>query len=322
MKSMRLTIALTTLLLTGVLVNCVERIDLVPRDGETNLVVEGSFTTTPKAHAVILSQTTSYPSRPNQLPVKETLSGAEVYIYSTDGDQILLTEEDGGTYRTPANAAAEVGKSYYLEFTYEGKTYRSGEELVRPVTPLDTIYYEYNEPEDVIDVFIDAQDPGTNGDLYRWTYEGFYQVITNLDNDIDCCALCYINAIGREIILHEDTYSNGQPIRRKLVTKLPMQDPTDYLIIVQQQSISVEAYNYYSLLNKQQNSVGDLFDPPPTRLIGNIQEVNGGADEKQVLGFFYAADEKENFAQIRRSQFYVNLGKVSRFGDCRLLSNE
>tara|TARA_Y100000310_G_C20691483_1_gene822556 strand:- start:1527 stop:2453 length:927 start_codon:yes stop_codon:yes gene_type:complete len=291
---------------------------LSTRDGEKTLVVDGMFTTKLKQHQVKLSYTTVYPSNPNALPEEQLISGAQVQVISEAGETFDFYESAIGVYSTIDSVAGIVGGTYQLRLFVDDQEYLSDPQTITPVTAPDSIYYEYLEDEDNIAVYIDSKDPGDSRNFYRWTWTSNYIVITNFGDELDCCARCFISKVSNDIVLHEDTYTNGQPIIKKEIAKIPVDINGDYLIFINQHSISIETYDYYDLLNRQISSTGNLFDPPPSRLIGNISAVNSN---ENVLGFFMASDEKTIFGQIKRSPYFTGLGKVSRYGDCRLLTN-
>ncbi len=69
-----------------------------------------------------------------------------------------------------------------------------------------------------------------------------------------------------------------------------------YRFMLNQLSISKEAYDYYSLLQSQQSISGDLFDPPPAEVGGNIFNITN--PDKPGVGYFGAYDlvKKEVYA--------------------------
>jgi hypothetical protein len=62
-----------------------------------------------------------------------------------------------------------------------------------------------------------------------------------------------------------------------------------YRFILNQIGLSAEAYAYYRILALQQSIDGDLFDPPPAQIRGNLVRVDSEPNE-EVVGFFGAFD--------------------------------
>lgn len=100
-------------------VSCVE--DFFPDIKESdvhNVVVEALLTTEAEPHYVKLSSTAPYGTPTDKIPV---ISGAHVTI--SDGTyEVELTEgEEKGSYYTPEDYAAEVGKTYTLKIDGEDR---------------------------------------------------------------------------------------------------------------------------------------------------------------------------------------------------------
>ncbi len=64
-----------------------------------------------------------------------------------------------------------------------------------------------------------------------------------------------------------------------------------YYANVRQFSMNEAAFNFYTLIASQIQISGDLFDPPPARIRGNI--VNLDTPTEEVIGFFAAFSVKE-----------------------------
>ncbi len=61
-----------------------------------------------------------------------------------------------------------------------------------------------------------------------------------------------------------------------------------YYITVQQLSISEEAYLFFDLLDNQLSINGDIFDPPPATILGNMISLKN--PDENVIGYFMATD--------------------------------
>lgn len=128
---MRLIYNLITVTIIGMgllLTSCVEEIDLADLNGPpTNtLVVEGSITSAPKAHAVKLSRTND--AVVTQAP--QSVSGAIVTI--SDGESAFLLKEHvagSGIYLTDSTVRGEAGKTYTLTVEADGKVYKASDKM-------------------------------------------------------------------------------------------------------------------------------------------------------------------------------------------------
>jgi hypothetical protein len=76
----------------------------------------------------------------------------------------------------------------------------------------------------------------------------------------------------------------------------PMHYYDRYHIAVQQLSLSSEAYDYWNLVQKQQEGSANLFQPNAIKIRGNISSVTNPQEE--VLGFF-------GVSSINEMEFFI-----------------
>jgi hypothetical protein len=124
-------------------VSCTERIDIDPGEGTVRLIVEGSITTKPMAHKVLLSTTAGYFSN-QPLPV---VSGATVSI--SDGNTTFRMQEIApGRYQTDPGVYGIPGHLYTLKIKLAspvgGYSEYSATTAILPPTQLDSIQLKFN----------------------------------------------------------------------------------------------------------------------------------------------------------------------------------
>jgi len=256
-----------------------------------------------------------------------------------------------GDYATPAGFRAVVGNSYILQITTEeGKTYQSIPELVTKAPEIDSLILKYKEFPSLdpiefvfgdfvsgVEVYSQWQDPGDETNYYMWQSSGTYKITTHPDQHVifpfgggpaipdplDCCAICWIDEANsdRSIKIMKDNNSNGN-----LVTNLVAFIADDggrymekYFIKVEQYSISEEAYLFFKLLKNQLSINGDIFDPPPATIRGNM--ISLGSPDEDVIGYFRASDVSVKSIFIPRK--ILEDTKVLKVinDDCRVLRN-
>ena len=301
--------------------SCIERIDVTTPWQGVNLVIEGSITNLPGPYEVSVSKSSRYSSNPDSFEQSEKVSGADVFIRHMETDQVYSLSESvdsAGYYLTnDISFQGQINNSYRLEIETDQKIYHSTEVTILPVAPIDSIFYEYFEDINAVGVFINTLDPVNESNRYRWNWSGYYHVRTNLTWDpdtIDCCIDCYVPARGNNINIAADKYINGNPILKRLVSTIPLDSPSDYLVEIEQLSLDEEAYAFWELLDSQEQSSGGLFDAPPFKIKGNM--INTENPNEEVLGLFSASGIAEAFIKVNRRQFNnVNYPFVA--GDCR-----
>lgn len=254
--------------------SCQDVVDLNLPEGESFLVVEGWITNEEKTHDIILTRTAAYFD--NADPSPET--GASVFIRDDEGMEVLLPETSPGVYTYPE--PGDIGRSYQLEILLQNESrYISTFEVLYEPVPIDSIYWRLseNEPDeedgesldDIYDVLIETNEPQPIGDNYRWRY--------------------FLNgAEYREpfdLFVANDEFVNGNPITDFNVPD-ELFSQFDTVLIVQER-ITRQAREFLQLLQQQTAFVGGPFDPPPSPIEGNIENLTDPNDI--ALGYFGAA---------------------------------
>ena len=277
------------------------------------LVVEGQITNQPGPYTVRLTRTADYSFK--ALNLLET--GAVVSIEDNQGNRETLREQaPGGTYQTRAGGIqGVVGRSYKLLVqTKSGIRYESAPEVITAAPPIDKLYTEYrNElvPGTVVrrqgwDVYLDAKDPETTGNYYRWEWTHYEaiavcqktQVGSGPITGIYCCTPCWdITRCYNCISVNSDAEINGQAISRQLILRAPYTSTTPYYVEVEQQALSRGAYQFWKSVRQLVNNTGGLFDAAPQTVQGNIRCVSD--PNVTVYGYFGATG-------VSRMPFYVD----------------
>ena len=336
MRTLKIIIAFIGLVL---LEACITPLDVTTEETERILVVEGHITTDFGPHLIRLTGTARYGSifegviRPEER--------AEIWITDNEGNVTFAENTTGGLYETPFNFRAEVGKSYILNVrTTDGRTYASTPELVVEVPAIDTLTTAFKklpstDPDRFrsgIEVFGTWQDPETETNFYLWKNSGTYLIETRPDlfsvpgppripAPKDCCATCWIYEQGGDnnINIFKDNNTNGT-LNTALMAFIEDNGErfTDrYYVEIEQLSISKGAYQFYDLLNNQLSIDGDVFDPPPATVRGNM--INLQDPEASVIGYFFAADVKSRAIFLSRDMLEEFQLPRQVNDDCRTL---
>lgn len=335
----RIIILLFTLLF---LPSCVDRIDLESSNpNQRVLIVEGNISNLPGPYEVSLSVSTSRISNQNDFAPPLPIIDAQITIIRQSDnfeEPLFHVNTIPGTYRTNANSTfqGEVGESYSLSILVDGLRFVSSNQKINDPVSIDSLYFEFNEEKDLLDLYIDFTDPSETN-FYRWEWNGFREVRAILPpietfggeprfqglncpepfKTVECCPLCYISFFSNEIRIQDDQFINGQKLTRNLVDELIISSPNDYLVEVRLQNINKEYYEFLRLLNLQKESEGGLFDPPPFQIRGNII---GLGEAKDALGFFSATSASEKFIQFSGHSFSRSLNSFEICDDCRLFN--
>lgn len=303
---------------------------------ESFLAVEGSITTKPGEHIVLLSFSRSY----NEKDYFTGLEGADVSVVDENGNRVHYDDVDNGIYRAyiTAENAAKIGSTYYLEIvTGDGVVFRSTPQLVVSSPEVKRLYCEYdarfilseNSYGDVIEqeypvitlkIDIDGILPSDN--YYLYNHKAYLQCHNYF---IDELGMIYekfhhlslsSRYSGNIHTINADEYGNFS-VRNDEYMYITLEDLRNYdpynpdsaeldrkrfeglLIKLNQYSLSPDAYTFYRDVEEQLDAEGRLFDPSFTQLTGNIQCVS--EEEQKVIGVFYAADISDYYACL-----YIN----------------
>jgi len=313
--------------LSNLLTNsCIDKLDVNIDREESILVVEGFITTQAGPHIIRLSRSARYGSYFDA--AIRIVSGAQVVIRDQKGEVTFLKEgyreyldvRDStimtlsGDYSTPTGFRAVVGNSYTLQIEVSGKTYYSTPQLVTKAPEMDSIILEYKKLPSInprrfesgVKVYSQWQDPENEENYYMWLSSGTYKIVTHPEDHItinllsgeevltplDCCADCWVREVNsdKSIRIMKDNNSNGN-----LITNLAVfiedngvRYMDKYFITLEQHSISKEAYLFFDLLDNQLNINGNIFDPPPATILGNMISLEN--PDENVIGYFMATD--------------------------------
>lgn len=183
------------------------------------------------------------------------------------------------------------------------------------------------------DVYIDFQDPVGERNFYLWRWrlyeqqlwcatcqQGRYVVVdvgpvgsgpldvygcvrdttfsSTLLLDYPCRGLCWDIFYNTDVNIFSDVYTNGQTQTGHKVASVPIYQRDPALIVVEQLSLSANAYRYYKLFADQVQNTGTLADSPPAPIAGNIK--NTANSSENVAGYFAAASVAASSHKIKR----------------------
>jgi len=341
---MKTTFRIITLFLGTLMYSCIDQLDFSTDSEEIILVVEGFITTQPGPHTIKLSRSARYGSVFQG--IIRNIVNAKVIIRDQDGRTTVLKEKDFGEYLTPATFRGVVGNTYTLNIdTSEGKTYFSLPEIIQKVPKIDSLTLKFKkfpstDPLDFVsgvEVYTHFQDPGDEKNYYMWENNGTYAFFAHPEdhvslvfdlvpyfvaNPLDCCSKCWFNDIAdSRISIYKDYLSDGNYIGNMatFVEDNGERFMEKYLVRIQQFSITKEAYQFFALLNNQIGIDGDIFDPPPATLGGNI--INLENPDEIAIGYFGAFDVSIDSIFIYREMLEDHQLSVLLNNDCRILEN-
>lgn len=318
---------------------CIDPYQVDVPEGQQLLTVEGLIHTGPGPHAITLTRSDTYGSVFEGLI--RPVTGATVVVRDNEGRITFLEEglETRGSYFTPNEFRAEIGKSYTLQIeTPEGRVYTSLPERVESAPEIQNIGLSTltvpvegeTTPRSGVQLISEIDDPADQNNFYFWRLSPIVHVLearpdlfvnreTREPAPKDCCEICYRTEVtgNQSIFIAQDDNFNG------LSTRIPagfIEDNgirfVDKLRVdLKQYAISQEAYRFLRLVKQQAEISGSIFDPPPATIRGNMISLED--PDEVVLGYFMAAGEKTKRIYINNSDLTFRQISATIPDDCR-----
>ncbi len=258
-----------------ILASCEDIIEVELEDKPPVLNVEGFLTDELTVQSVKLSYTTNFFA--NEEPDYTAESGATVVLF--ENDNVLDTlRYNPGSEHFQSVVRGVPGNSYHLYIkTQDGTEYISDPGVMEEVTPIDSIFVEFNDDlpfgNTGYEVKLKTFEPAPKGDYYRWRV---------FVNDV------FLDA-PTDLTFAEDEFVKNDTIEFT-VFFMPEEDFDEYSqlfdtiqVTVEQNKITRDYFEFLTLIQQQSIGNGGPFASPPARITGNIRKQ--GSDE-YVSGFF------------------------------------
>ena len=258
------------------------------------LVVEGLITDQYGPNTIKLSKSLPLGGRNAARPFE----GCNVSISDDLGNNYNLFETVAGTYITNASDfQGIIGRSYTLHISTNASpinlSYRSFPMEMKPVPPIDSIYYE---KEDIIEeiqgsqtaeacqIYLNTHDPENTCRFYRWEYAETWEfklpyLVPN--------KTCWISSSSDRINIKSTASLVEDRINRyplNYISNMSDRLKVKYSILVNQYSLNEDEFAYWEKLQNISEQVGGLYDITPSSINSNIWCVEN--PEEKVLGYF------------------------------------
>jgi len=244
-------------------------------------------------------------------------TGATVSVEDSSGGSLAFVETEAGKYISNP-LSLNLSDKYRLKITTSsGENYVSDYVPVKETPPIDSVSWQQQND---VSIYLNTHDPQNSTKYYRWDYTETWQYEAPLNAELsqDNGALFFVDStnqtfdcwrnlnssailIGTSIALNQDVI-NKEPIT--IVPQNSQKISIRYSILVKQYAITPEAYQYYSILKKNTENLGSLFETQPTQLVGNIQSVKNPSEV--VIGFFTASS-------VQQKRIFISKNDVSNW---------
>jgi Domain of unknown function (DUF4249) len=323
--------------------NCTEPIDIDNQlVFEDAIVVEATITNEFKYHKIFLTRTFKFE---DDEPNAET--NASVQIVDSANNTYNFIEDEPGVYISTSKFKANLNTDYQLFITTkDNKKYTTANKQLTNITQIDNIYAsrEVNSVgTEVMTIFVDSFDPNRNSNYYRYEYEETYKIIAPKWSSLDFIILfneygnalpqpgfvvkskeeriCYKTDLSNSIIQTITTNLSEDRVSKFAVRNIPVDDAIishRYSILVKQYVQSLEAFNYYSILNQLSSSESLFSQIQPGFINSNIFSIEN--KNEKVLGFFEVTSVSQKRLFFNYIDFFPNEPLPPYFIDCGEIS--
>jgi hypothetical protein len=290
------------------------------------LVIDGVLANSPDSPSVIRL------SRTVQLTDTATSStpeaGAKVSVQGSSGENFSFTELPGGLYKS-VPLILNYNEQYRLKITTSGGSqYESDYVPVEQTPSIDSI--TWMQKNDVT-ISANTHDPTNNAKYYRWDFVETWQYTATYDRTIaesngviyyvdstNQTYNCWSSDVSTDILLGSTIALAQDVISQQPIALIPQNDDkisVRYSILVKQYAITQDAYQYFSILKKNTENLGSIFDAQPTQLAGNIHSLTNPSEV--VIGYVTASSVAQQRIFIDNNQLY-DWASVYNGPDCNL----
>jgi Domain of unknown function (DUF4249) len=279
--------------------SCIEEIQFKSEDVEGALVVEGFASTGPGPHIIKLTKTADL-----RRSVFPTVDNAQVFLVSGSGSKTEYNFVGEGGYEIDSGLVDILrGEQYWIEIQVEGNTYMSDPEIVPPLVVADSSWSVING--NYIEIWVGNSKPDFERVFLKWNVINYFAFTEVRCSPLASPKTCYVlQSFNPQVIPLFDA-SRIMPDGRfdvilgeKFIDNL-FGNPQSFLIV--QQSLTQNAFEYYSRLNLISNQSGSIFDAQPASVIGNVSNIN--EPNEQVFGYFSCVSADTTLFFTYRSDF-------------------
>jgi len=313
---------------------CIEPFEPVINEAQEVMVIDGVITDQSGMHQVTVSMSSPY-GEPEFRPV----GGCVVSVQDDLGNVEFYSEnwEIKGIYEAWLDEPfLGVGKSYSVQVvTSSSNIYVSDYDTLLSCPPIDSVYFfeEVSGGEDPDDVWQGLQfyndvrgfDGGTRNYRWKaiatWEYHSPYtaqyvrykgQNIPYIEDTVSACWLTEtietVYAASTQLLSENNIYQNMLHYVSDQTPRLADR----YSLLVEQYSLTDQAYTYWEKLAAQSANSASLYETQPSSSQGNIYNTNGSAEK--VLGCFYATQIQEKRIFVEWEELSFSAGAYT----CRL----
>jgi hypothetical protein len=277
------------------------------------LVVEGYITGNGPT-SFTLSRTIPLPGD-SAIPV---VTGAQLQVEGSDNSVYPLTEKGNGVYGIDTLALSTTVKYRLRIGTPNGEKYLSDFGAYKITPAIDSISWTADGTG--VNIYANTHDPANATRYYQWQYVETWEYHSAEQSSLeyrgdttpvmvvprppqDQIFRCWRTTASTSLLLGTSAKLANDVIYLQLLNLIPTGDQRIsvlYSILVSQYALTDSAYNFLTLMQKNTESLGSIFDAQPSQLVGNIHCLTNPTEP--VIGYVSAGTLQQQRLYISRSQ--------------------
>jgi hypothetical protein len=250
---------------------------------------------------------------------------AKVILVSGSGVTFNLIDNKNGKYTSsPLNLNST--DQYKIQITTSnGHQYQSTFVNAKITPAIDSISWNQDLVNNGINLQVSTHDPVNATKYYRWDFVETWQHNTkeiaqwvNVDGYIHSLGIdflndplqihqCWTTSMSPKIVVGNSNVLSKDVISLQQIHFIPFNDERltiRYSILVNQYALSLEAYNYWQLVQNNSQNLGSLFDLMPSQLVSNIVSITDPTEH--VIGYVSASS-------IQQKRLFISNGEVNNW---------
>ncbi|QLH32435.1 MAG: DUF4249 domain-containing protein [Cyclobacteriaceae bacterium] len=255
-------------------------------------------------------------------------TAATVWLEDLEGATHFFTNDYQGNYYLYAQPLTSIAYRLHIE-TGNNKLYRSYYAPVIQSPQIDSVTWKLTDSGGVA-FSVSTHDDAIAEGYYRWTYEETWeyrsayaasiqfdeatgQVVPRTDYIFQCWQT--LNSPG--ILIESTTRLQKNQVSEFQLTSFPQnweEAKHRYSILVKQQAITRDAFNYWKQVKQTTEDLGTLFGPLPNQVIGNIKCISN--PNEIVVGYFSIGSISTKRAFVSAAELPIPPRYYTRYDAC------
>jgi hypothetical protein len=251
---------------------------------------------------------------------------------------LITTAEENKQYESDLIPLAPAGEIETVDFEFQENALNSEDPYHR---------------KDAFSIFVNARGTPGAPNLFRWRWTGTYRIKTfpelrtraeggpngnvYIPDPLPCsgyvyeqgqlirrdtcsCCDCWLTRYSDDVTLSNNDYVVDNKFNHVPVAQIPVDNDVfydKYHLEIEQISIPEDVYKFWKLVNIQEESSGNIFQPNVVKIRGNIRCVSD--PDEEVFGIFSVSAITKKSISIRRSDIPKRLPPIDTVTyDCRV----